>query len=536
MRAAVDERTLAVMSIRLGLLILGAALAVGCGARGPAAVYFEVRDDTALPAGAPDATVIALTNGHYLTLVPGNAGPSRAQMRWRFRPELSYRPASPALLTGPFVHLDVYFVRPGDAAEAEALASQHAAIDRDVGVRHAWDIFTTDDSSGPVLVQRVRARSRGDYEREKAAAEALRGQRIRPLYERVSKLVRKVSSLEGRELDLGYRREELPLPGATGLVTLDYLAWDRATGRLWVPAGNTGRIDVIEGGAVRSIGGLATAAFEYRGKRGVLGPSSVSIGDGVVYVGNRADRTICVVDAVRVALDACIAVASPDDGWAAAPDAVVYVPTTRELWVTRGAPPLGIPSSDRAIAIFDASAPAALRPSGSLPLGASAEGYAVDPGRGVFYTNLEETGETIAIDARTREIRARWRSGCGEPHGLAIDRSRGLVFVACDDRVIALDARGAVVGTIETGSGVDNIDYLETRQLLFVAASEAATLTIARVDADGRLAHVATIPTARGARVVVAALDGTAYVADPVGGQILKIHPDRIPAAIDSKR
>jgi len=334
---------------------------------------------------------------------------------------------------------------------------------------------------------------------------------------------------DGRELDLGYRREEVPLPGATGPVTLDYLAWDRATGRLWVPAGNTGRIDAIDGGVVRSIDGLATAAFEHRGRRGVLGPSSVSVGAGKVYVGNRADRTICIVDAVTVELGACIAIASPDDGWAAAPDAVVYVPTTRELWITRGAPPLGIPSSDRAITIFDASAPAMLRPSGALQLGASAEGYAVDPGRGVFYTNLEETGETIAIDVRSREIRARWRSGCGEPHGLAIDRDRGLVFVACDDRVMALDARGRVVGTIETGAGVDNIDYLEPRQLLFAAASAAATLTIARVDAGGRLVHVATVPTARGARVVVAAPDGTAYVADPVGGRILRILQIRSP-------
>ena len=36
------------------------------------------------------------------------------------------------------------------------------------------------------------------------------------------------------------------LPGAGGLVMLDYLAYDRRSRRLWVPAGNTGSVDVID--------------------------------------------------------------------------------------------------------------------------------------------------------------------------------------------------------------------------------------------------------------------------------------------------
>jgi len=38
----------------------------------------------------------------------------------------------------------------------------------------------------------------------------------------------------------------LALPGANGLVMLDYFQYDNATQRLWVPAANTGRVDVIE--------------------------------------------------------------------------------------------------------------------------------------------------------------------------------------------------------------------------------------------------------------------------------------------------
>ena len=132
-----------------------------------------------------------------------------------------------------------------------------------------------------------------------------------------------------------------------------------------------------------------------------------------------------------------------------------------------------IASSDRAITIFNAADPAVLRPAGTLPLDGSAEGYAVDAERGVFYANLEETAETVAIDVRSRAIRSRWRSGCDEPHGLAIDQARRLVFVACADRVIALDTahNGAVTGTIETGYGVDNIDCLEPAWLTMPGSS-----------------------------------------------------------------
>src|SRR5262249_16750453 len=179
----------------------------------------------------------------------------------------------------------------------------------------------------------------------------------------------------------------------------------------------------------------------------------------------------------------------------------------------RGAPPLGIASSDRAITIFDAADPVALRPAGTLPLDGSAEGYAVDAERGVFYTNLEETAETVAIDVRTRAIRSRWRSGCDEPHGLAIDVARPLVFLPCADRGIALDTAhdGAVTGIIETGNGVDNIDYLEPARMLLAAAADSATLTIARVDDTGHPRHVATVATARSARCVVAGPDGMIY-------------------------
>ena len=326
----------------------------------------------------------------------------------------------------------------------------------------------------------------------------------------------------------GYNTKQLPLPGAKGLVTLDYFAWDRSRRRLWVPAGNLASVQVIDArtDAITSVSGFSTAEVELRGRKVTIGPTSVSIGDRVVYVGNRADSSICVIDAETMKLGDCIRIGSPSEGLAAAPDGVVYVAPARELWVTRGAPPLGILSPDKSITVLDASTPQ-LKQKTRIAVGGSAEGYAVDGGRGLFYTNLEETRETIAIDIRRREIVARWNSGCDEPRGLALDTKRGYLFVACSDRVVSLDAShgGKVMDSLSTGDGLDNIDYAEGKGLLYAAASKVGTLTIATVDRAGKMQRVAEVPTAVGARGVVADGDKTAYVADPVNGRILKIAP-----------
>ncbi len=324
-----------------------------------------------------------------------------------------------------------------------------------------------------------------------------------------------------------YELKPLSLPGATGVVTLDYFAYDRSTGKLWVPASNTGNVDVIDesSDAVSQVTGFKTGEVELRGRKVTLGPTAVSVGDGVVYIGNRGDSSLCTIDAHSLESGECLQVAPPSAGPASAPDGVVYVAATRELWVTTGAPPLGIASAEKSLQVFDASDPRHLERKTKIPLEASAEGYAVDNQRGVFYTNLEETGNTIAIDVRSHKVIARWDPGSRELQGLALDRERDFLFVACGDHVVSIDAGhgGKVVDSITTGPGLDNIDYSPDQKLLYAAASLAATLTIADVDDRGRFHPKATVPTVKGARGVVAGKGGTAYIIDPAEGRIVKL-------------
>jgi DNA-binding beta-propeller fold protein YncE len=177
--------------------------------------------------------------------------------------------------------------------------------------------------------------------------------------------------------------------------------------------------------------------------------------------------------------------------------------------------------------VIDAATPGKLAIKTKITLDGEPEGYAIDQARGVFYTNLEDGNKTLLIDAQSHKVTATWDPRCGKdgPRGLALDAAKGFLFVACTDHVQVLDAGhgGAPLGTLAAGEGVDNIDYLEDKGQLYVAAGKSGTLSVLRVDPKGALSVLAQAPSAPGTRVVVAAADGTAYVADGKQGRILSM-------------
>jgi DNA-binding beta-propeller fold protein YncE len=307
--------------------------------------------------------------------------------------------------------------------------------------------------------------------------------------------------------------QSIALPGGPP-VGMDYLAADLAHGRIWVPAGNTGNVDVVDvaTGKVTPIGGFPTAPPRRPGRPN-MGPSSATVGDGVVWIGNRGDDSVCGFDAKTLARRACRKLPSMPDG-------VAYVAATHEVWATT--------PRDRTITIVAVSGPKPAAPA-AIKLDGDPEGLVVDPARGLFYTNLEDHDRTLAIDAKTRKVVANFATGCGAagPRGLAIDGARRLLFVACTDGAVALDLAhdGKQVGRLQTGHGVDNIDYAAQPGLLLVAAGADATLTFARVEKSGALTKVGSAATAQGARCVVAGADGTGYVADSPGGRLIVVKP-----------
>jgi hypothetical protein len=79
---------------------------------------------------------------------------------------------------------------------------------------------------------------------------------------------------------------------------------------------------------------------------------------------------------------------------------------------------------------------------------------------------------------------------------LAVDGKTGHLFVAFSTLAEVLDAGrdGTILSMVDTGDGVDDINYAPATHLLYVAAARAAKLTIAHADDNGHLAIVAQVP------------------------------------------
>ena len=230
-----------------------------------------------------------------------------------------------------------------------------------------------------------------------------------------------------------------------------------------------------------------------------------------MYIGNRGDSTICAIAETTLQKGACGTLDS-------APDGIAYVGATSEVWVTT--------PRDTSIRILDAKT---LVQKAKLQFAGEPEGFAVDPVGHRFFTNLEDRDETLAIDTGTRATTATWKPACGPdgPHGLRFDARTSFLFVACTSKIETLDAGhdGAVLGSVDTGDGVDDFDYDAATHVIYAGASHAATLTTATVDARGALARMSVTPTAEGARNGIVDASGRVYLSHSSASEILVVKP-----------
>src|SRR5206468_2996395 len=173
--------------------------------------------------------------------------------------------------------------------------------------------------------------------------------------------------------------------------------------------------------------GFAAGEVELEGRKARLGPTAVSVGEGVVYIGNRSNSSLCIIDSQTLARGQCVPVPRASSESDTGPHQVAYVAATREVWVTTG--------PGKSIQIFDVSEAGHPKFKTKIDLDGETEGAAIDTKRGCFYTNIADKGSTLAIDLRTHKIVSAWKVGSTDLQGLAMDTQRGFLFVACADHI-----------------------------------------------------------------------------------------------------
>lgn len=305
----------------------------------------------------------------------------------------------------------------------------------------------------------------------------------------------------------------LPLPDGKAGIGFDDLRYDAALGRLLIPAGRTGNVDLIDPQslAITPIGGFSKIA-RYDAGHG-QSVTSVDVGDGWLFATDRTARSLAVVDvkAGRIVARAALA---------GTPDYVRFVAATHEVWVTE--------PGKHGIEVFSLGPATAPQPKhvAFIETPGGPESLVVDGARGRAYTHKWKQ-ETMAIDPKTRAVVATWPAGCGDPRGIALDERRGFLLIGCDDgtaTVLDVAHGGKLLSTARSGSGVDIIAYDAGRAHLYLPGDESATVAILGVSAAGALTVLGTAPTAKEAHCVTTDERGNAYVCDPQHGQLLVVH------------
>jgi len=310
----------------------------------------------------------------------------------------------------------------------------------------------------------------------------------------------------------------VPLPGGDGGIGFDDLGFAPALGKLLVPAGRTGNLDLVDPASrqIVPIGGFSSQGSFARGHG--EGTTSADYGRGLIFATDRTAKQLVVVDpATRTVVAKA--------GLAGSPDYVRWVAATGEIWVTQ-------PDSDR-IEIFTLPASGAPVPAHKefVATPGGPESLVVDSARNRAYTHLWKA-TTLAIDLKTRAIVARWPNRCAGSRGIALDARRGFLFAGCaEGKAVVLDVLhdGAVRDTLSAGAGVDIIDYNPSLGHLYLPGAESETMAILGVSRAGKLSLLATVKTARAAHCVAADDHRQAWVCDPGRGRLLLVD-DTLPA------
>ena len=203
------------------------------------------------------------------------------------------------------------------------------------------------------------------------------------------------------------------------------------------------------------------------------------------FTSNGRDSSVTIFDAKTLRIIGQVKVQ-------ANPDAIIYDTATNRVFAfNRGS------SSVSAINAADGKI------DGTIDLGGHPE-FAASDANGMVYVNLDNKSETVALDSRKLEVKARWPLVPGEdPSGMSIDREHRKLFIGCGNKkMIVLNADdGRVSSVLPIGGGVDATGFDPGTQLAFSSNGEGTLTVVERVTPDS-CAILEEVQTQRGARTL----------------------------------
>jgi YVTN family beta-propeller protein len=252
---------------------------------------------------------------------------------------------------------------------------------------------------------------------------------------------------------------DIPIEHASS--RFDYESLDPATGLLFIADLAGSHVLVFDTRANRFVHTIEGVAKVH----GVLAVPA----RGMVYASATRDDQLAVIDATTFAVRARI----PAGHY---PDGIAWAPNQGKLYVSD--------EHGNSVAVIDAARGTLLA---KIPVGGEVGNTQYNSADGMIYSNVQTRGEMVVIDPATdREVRRIKVPGCESNHGLSVDPTRQLAWVACEDnaRLVTLSlVSGTVIDSQSVGAGPDVLAWDPGLKRLYVAA-ESGPLTVFDVSTD----------------------------------------------------
>jgi DNA-binding beta-propeller fold protein YncE len=248
--------------------------------------------------------------------------------------------------------------------------------------------------------------------------------------------------------------QNIQLPRDTSTPSVDLLALDPRSGRLYAPHGSNDALDIIDIKAGRLAGSVPHLA-------GIKGIAVTSDPD-LVFTSNGGDGTVAVVDATRLEVVKTIHVGGK-------PDAIEYDPIHDAVVVSLG------PTKD--VVFIDRTTYKEL---GRVTLPGQPELMTVDRQAGRIFVAIHDRDEVVVIDGGTLAITFTYR-GCDikAPTGIAYDPDQGRLFVAGTKQLNILDiVLGRCLGVVDLASGTDQIAFNAHTHHVYAANASSKNVSI----------------------------------------------------------
>lgn len=242
------------------------------------------------------------------------------------------------------------------------------------------------------------------------------------------------------------------LPGPSN--RFDYTSIDPTTNRLYIAHMNAGKLLVFDLASRRVIG-----IVDAPGVHGVIAVPSLHR----VFASATDDQEVLTIDARSNKVIAHAPAGSYPDG-------LVYDPVERHVFVSD--------ESGGVETVLNARG----KRLATIQLGGEAGNVQYDAASGHILVAVQTRDEVAVIDPKTNAIIRRLQVACDHPHGLLVDSTHQLAFVACDGnaKLLTLDLRRMkVTGTADVGSSPDVLAFDSSLRRLYVAAESGQVAVFA---------------------------------------------------------